>query len=58
MNTRFDIRGERIACLVDDALRCFLSFGLDTLVIRDYHLEKSEQCGDLIDDNKEKFELD
>lgn len=43
VNTSFNVRGEPIVCTPDDAYRCFMSTGLDVVVIGNYYLEKIEQ---------------
>ena len=58
VNTSFNIRGEPIVCSIEDAYRCFMGTNLDILVCENYILYKDEQSVDLIDDYKERFELD
>jgi carbamoyltransferase len=43
VNTSFNVRGEPIVCSPFDAWRCFMSTGLDVLVIGDFILEKKDQ---------------
>jgi carbamoyltransferase len=43
INTSFNVRGEPIVCSPADALRCFLSTGMDVLVIDHFVLHKSAQ---------------
>jgi carbamoyltransferase len=43
INTSFNVRGEPIVCSPADALRCFLSTGMDLLVIDCFVLRKSAQ---------------
>jgi carbamoyltransferase len=43
INTSFNVRGEPIVCSPADALRCFLSTGMDLLVIDHFVLHKSAQ---------------
>ncbi len=43
INTSFNVRGEPIVCSPADALRCFLSTGMDLLVIDHFVLRKSAQ---------------
>jgi len=43
INTSFNVRGEPIVCSPADALRCFLSTGMDVLVIDHFVLRKSAQ---------------
>ena len=58
VNTSFNIRGEPIVCTVKDAFRCFMGTQLDVLVIENFYLEKENQKVNLINDYKEKYELD
>lgn len=59
VNTSFNVRGEPIVCSPKDAYQCFMRTGLDTLVIGNFLLKKTEQPL-LPDDDKWKneFELD
>jgi carbamoyltransferase len=43
INTSFNVRGEPIVCTPDDAYRCFMRTEMDTLVLEDCILTKSEQ---------------
>lgn len=43
VNTSFNVRGEPIICSPEDAYRCFMRTEMDTLVIEDYMLFKTEQ---------------
>lgn len=43
VNTSFNVRGEPIVCTPQDAYRCFMRTEMDTLVMEDYILYKSEQ---------------
>jgi carbamoyltransferase len=43
INTSFNVRSEPIVCTPMDAYRCFLMTEMDTLVIGNYLLHKSEQ---------------
>ena len=40
LNTSFNVRGEPIVCTPEDAIRCFMSTGLDYLVLGNYLVEK------------------
>jgi carbamoyltransferase len=51
INTSFNIRGEPIVCSPSDALRCFMNTNMDILALENYLLIKSEQAGQLVDDN-------
>jgi carbamoyltransferase len=43
VNTSFNVRSEPIVCTPEDAYRCFMRTGIDTLVIDDFVLEKADQ---------------
>ena len=58
VNTSFNVRGEPIVCNPKDAFRCFMGTDLDVLVIENFVLYKQEQDKSLIEDYKEKYELD
>ena len=58
VNTSFNVRGEPIVCSIDDAFNCFMGTNLDILVIEDFILFKNQQDESLIQDYKNKFELD
>jgi carbamoyltransferase len=59
VNTSFNVRGEPIVCTPEDALRCFLRTNIDTLVLENWVIEKS-QLGPLKEDQSwmKEFELD
>jgi len=42
VNTSFNVRGEPIVCSPEDALRCFMRTQIDTLVLENIIIEKSE----------------
>ncbi len=44
LNTSFNVKGEPIVCTPTDALKCWASTGLDSLVIGPYVLEKAARC--------------
>ena len=58
VNTSFNVRGEPIVCSVEDAFNCFMGTNLDILVIEDFILFKEDQNKSLVQDYKNKFELD
>ena len=58
VNTSFNVRGEPIVCSVEDAFNCFMGTNLDILVIEDCVLYKNQQDKSLVNDYKNKFELD
>jgi carbamoyltransferase len=43
VNTSFNVRGEPIVCTPEDAFRCFMSTGMDVLVVGNCFLRKEEQ---------------
>ena len=58
VNTSFNVRGEPIVCLPEDAFRCFMGNELDLLVVGNCVLEKIEQDPSLKQDYSTAFELD
>ena len=58
VNTSFNVRGEPIVCSVEDAFNCFMGTNLDILVIEDFILLKDDQDKSLLQNYKNKFELD
>jgi carbamoyltransferase len=58
VNTSFNVRGEPIVCTPEDAFKCFMGTELDTLVVGNCILRKEQQDKTLIEDYKEKYELD
>ncbi len=58
VNTSFNIRGEPIVCSVEDAFKCFMGTELDLLVCENFVLSKKDQNQNLINNYKEKVELD
>lgn len=58
VNTSFNVRGEPIVCTPTDAFRCFMGTELDCLAIGSYFLEKHSQPESLVEDYREKYELD
>ena len=58
VNTSFNVRGEPIVCSIEDAFKCFMGTNLDILVIEEFILYKKDQDKSLIQDYKNKFELD
>ena len=58
INTSFNVRGEPIVCSIEDAFRCFMGTNLDILVCENFILYKHEQDSNLIEDYKNKFQLD
>ena len=58
VNTSFNVRGEPIVCTPEDAFRCFMGTELDVLVVGNCVLRKERQDKLLVEDYKEKYELD
>jgi len=58
VNTSFNVRGEPIVCTPEDAFRCFMGTELDLLVVGNCVLRKEDQDKTLVEDYKEKYELD
>jgi carbamoyltransferase len=58
VNTSFNVRGEPIVCLPEDAFRCFMGNELDLLVVGNCVLRKDEQDPALRISYVDEFELD
>ena len=58
VNTSFNVRGEPIVNSPTDAYKCFMGTGLDVLSIGNIFLKKSDQPSNLIENYKNKYELD
>ena len=58
VNTSFNVRGEPIVCTPEDAFRCFMGTELDLLVVGNCVLRKEDQNKLLLEDYKEKYEMD
>ena len=58
INTSFNVRGEPIVCSPLDAFNCLMGTNLDYLVIENFILKRTEQNKNLIQDYKNKYELD
>tara|TARA_S200000501_G_scaffold363974_1_gene395537 strand:- start:1847 stop:3679 length:1833 start_codon:yes stop_codon:yes gene_type:complete len=58
VNTSFNVRGEPIVCNPKDAFKCFMGTELDILVMGNFILKKIDQNKKLLEDYKDKFELD
>jgi carbamoyltransferase len=58
VNTSFNVRGEPIVCTPEDAFKCFMGTELDILVIGNCVLRKEQQDTSLIEDYKNKYDLD
>ena len=58
VNTSFNVRGEPIVGSPEDAFRCFMGTGIETLVVGNCLLHKEEQDSKLTLDYKNQFTLD
>ncbi len=58
VNTSFNVRGEPIVCIPEDAFKCFMGTELDMLVVGNCVLRKEHQDKSLTEDYKDKYELD
>ena len=58
VNTSFNIRGEPIVCTVQDAFKCFMGTNLDILVCGNFILKKEKQDKHLLNNYKNKIDLD
>ncbi|MBF8273333.1 MAG: Carbamoyltransferase [Magnetococcales bacterium] len=58
VNTSFNVRGEPIVGSPEDAFRCFMGTGIETLAIGRCFLRKEDQDSQLLTDYKDRFELD
>jgi carbamoyltransferase len=58
VNTSFNVRGEPIVCTPEDAFRCFMGTGMDMLVVGNMVLYKGQQDASMVEDYKDKYELD
>jgi carbamoyltransferase len=58
VNTSFNVRGEPIVCTPEDAFHCFMGTKIDLLVVGNCLLRKEKQNQSLIENYKEKYELD
>ena len=58
VNTSFNVRGEPIVNSPQDAFRCFMGTGIDTLIIGNAVLKKDKQDTNLAEDYKSKYKKD
>ncbi|MDC1148209.1 carbamoyltransferase [Pelagibacteraceae bacterium] len=58
INTSFNVRGEPIVCSPLDAFNCLMGTNLDYLVIENFILKRDDQKKELIQDYKNKYQLD
>jgi carbamoyltransferase len=58
VNTSFNVRGEPIVNTPEDAFCCFMGSELDTLVVENCILEKTDQAPSLVQDHAGGFDAD
>ena len=58
VNTSFNVRGEPIVATPEDAFRCFMGTGIETLAVGNCLLRKEDQDPKLKKDYKDRFALD
>jgi carbamoyltransferase len=58
VNTSFNVRGEPIVCTPEDAFHCFMGTEIELLVVGNCLLRKDQQDQSLVENYKEKYELD
>ena len=58
VNTSFNVRGEPIVCVPEDAFRCFMGTEMDVLAVGNCYLVKGEQDQALKQNYEDRFELD
>jgi carbamoyltransferase len=58
VNTSFNVRGEPIVGSPEDAFRCFMGTGIETLAVGNCLLRKEDQDPALLAGYKDKFDLD
>ena len=58
VNTSFNVRGEPIVCLPEDAFRCFMGSELDVLAVGNCYLRKEDQDPALKLNYEDAFEPD
>jgi carbamoyltransferase len=56
VNTSFNVRGEPIVCSPEDAFKCFMATDMDTLVVGNLYLQKTDQNPGLKQDYSSKFD--
>lgn len=49
VNTSFNVRGEPVVCTPEDAFRCFMATGMDTLAVGRCYLRKQAQTASTVD---------
>jgi len=59
VNTSFNVRGEPIVCVPEDAYKCFMRTEMDYLVLNNYIFRKNEQpCWSEKEDWRDEYALD
>ncbi len=58
VNTSFNVRGEPIVCVPEDAFRCFMGTEMDVLAVGNCYLVKGEQDQALKQNYEDRFDLD
>ena len=58
VNTSFNVRDKPIVCSPKDAFRSFMGTELDLLVVGNFVFKKEHHNISLVEDYKEKYELD
>jgi carbamoyltransferase len=58
VNTSFNVRGEPIVCTPEDAFRCFMGTDIEWLACGNAILRKEAQDPALVENYKDKYELD
>ena len=58
VNTSFNVRGEPIICSPTDAFKCFMGTEIDVLAVGNFVLFKKQQDESLIENYKERYDLD
>jgi len=58
VNTSFNVRGEPMVCTPEDAFRCFMGTGIESLAIGNCYLEKRAQQPSLVNSYNEQLEPD
>ncbi len=58
INTSFNVRGEPIVCTPEDAWKCFMRTGMDSLVIGSFLVDKNDLGNPVEEKVEENFELD
>jgi len=57
-NTSFNVRGEPIVCTPEDAFRCFMGSGIESLAVGNCYMKKEDQDASLSVKYETSYELD